>query len=200
MRVRRAVLVAGCLLACTGVGWAQDCLEPAGGLLSGEARAVDARGPLVFMGDGALFRVIDLSSPNSPVKVGSLKLEGRDIQSLAVDGDRVYVGTFQFLHIIDVSTPAVPVELGVLPYLDVAGSLVVLQGPRIEIIDVSNPAAPTSVSSMSPGSTGRNVALYGSWFFVAGGVSLHTFDLSDPALSVETNVFVEPREIASLDA
>lgn len=198
MRVRRAVLVAGCLLSCTGIGWAQDCLAPAGGLLSGEAQAVDARGSLVFMGDGALLRVIDLSSPNSPVEVGSLKLESRDIQSLAVDGDRVYVGTFQFLHIIDVSTPAVPVELGVLSYLDVkhelgaSGDTVsIVTSSELVVVDVSDPVSPV-VAGFWSGSRPSDVEVVGNYAYVTTLSGLRVIDLANPSLPTQVGYVSAP--------
>ncbi len=198
MTSRRAVLFAGCLLACTAIGWAQECLEAAGGLLSGETRAVDARGSLVFMGDGALLRVIDLSSPNAPVEVASLKLDGRRIQSLAVDGDRIYVGTWQFLHIVDVSTPAVPVELGVLPSFGVKYALgasgdtvCIVTSSELAVVDVSDPANPV-VAGFWSGSRASDVEVVGDHAYVTTVSGLRILDLSNPSLPTQVGSVSAP--------
>lgn len=183
-----------------GMLTAQDGLVPAGRLLSGWVNAVDARGSLVFMGDGALLRVIDLSSPGSPVEVGSLELEGREIISLAVDENRVYVGTLQSLHVVDVTTPAIPVELGVLPHLEVKygiaamGDTVSYAGSQdLVIVDVRFPTMPTVIGLWS-GYPPSDVKLAGDYAYVTtvGSGGLRILDLTDPSQPTQVGHVAAP--------
>jgi hypothetical protein len=185
MRVRRPVLVAGCLLACTGIGWAQDCLERVGRAPHGIADAVAAEGTVAFLGNGAEVMVVSLDDPSEPAVIGSLQLPYY-IRGLAIDGDRLYVSTDHHLHVVDIGSPSLPVELGVVtrwsPKNEIAasGNLVCLvEGTELVVVDASDPTAPFVAGSWS-GATVTDVVVVGDSAFVTAGGSLRTIDLNDP--------------------
>jgi hypothetical protein len=183
----------------SGVAAALDCLERVGRSLDGELRAVATRDALAFTGDGALVRVIDLSSPASPVVVGSLELDSEWIRSVAVDGDRLYVGTSKHLHIVDVSSPANPVELGRLSLWDpfiwetalavgsAGDTACVVTHTKLLAADVSDPIAPVVVGTWAPpGVVPYDVEVVGDRAFVTTWTAgLRVLDLTNPAMPTQ---------------
>jgi len=165
---------------------------------------VDVAGTVV-VAVGLSFAVVDITDPTNPIVVGETPMW--EVQGMGVElvGDLAYVADpVDGLRIIDVSDPNNPVEIGSLTntsgfweYLDVDGSLVVLQGPTLEIIDVSNPAAPAWMATINHSPFRRGVALSRSSLFTVSG-GLRTFDLSDPTNPVEINVLPVPRMLSPI--
>ncbi len=131
---------------------------------------------------GALL-VLDVSSPNKPVLVGSY----RDIvvpRRLRVDGDYVFVTSELGLEVIDVSTPAKPTRVGFYQVpgggssLDLEGGLAFFRGyfqAPLYAVDLREPTRPelrgfARIGARSFGNLGLDVA--GNLVYVA--------ELSDP--------------------
>lgn len=160
---------------------------------------VDVAGTVV-VAVGLSFAVVDITDPTNPIVVGETPMW--EVQGMGVElvGNLAYVADpVRGLRIIDVSDPANPTEIGSLPfagdyweYLDVDGTLVVLQGSTLEIIDVSNPVVPEWMATIDHSPFRRGIALSRSSLFTVSA-GLRTFDLSDPTNPVETNVLPDPR-------
>jgi len=166
---------------------------------------VDVAGTVV-VAVGLSFAVVDITDPTNPIVVGETPMW--EVQGMGVKlvGDLAYVADpVDGLRIIDVSDPANPTEIGSLPFagdfwdfLDVEGSLVVLQGwSTLEIIDVSNPVVPAWMATINHSPGRRGIALSRSSLFTVSA-GLHTFDLSDPTNPVETNVLPDPRMLSPI--
>jgi hypothetical protein len=125
-------------------------------------------------GDAGL-RIIDVSTPSSPVEVGFFDTGGW-AWGVAVSGSYAYVADgSDGLRIIDVSTPSSPVEVG---FYDTGGESwgVAVSGSYayvadawngLRIIDVSTPSSPVEVGFFDTGFQAFGVAVSGSYAYVA---------------------------------
>jgi hypothetical protein len=137
----------------------------------GSTEAVEVVGSMAYVGADRWFKVLDLSSPDSPTFMGEFHLQHCDpgtpsepIRDIEVSGDFAYVADFYCgLRIVDISLPSSPLEVGPLDTpghangVAVAGHYVfVADGSGgLRIIDVSNPALPMEIDqSDTPGSRG----------------------------------------------
>ena len=153
---------------------------------------------------GTYFWVVDISDPTTPVLLGETHFSGFDVE---VVGTTAYVAALsRGLVTVDVTDPAFPSEIGNLDFgtseyehIDVVGDIAVLRGPTIEVVDVSDPTTPLSLSTIddSLGILG-GVAMMGRWLLVPRGGYLHVFDLIDPLIPVEVAVHAEPRYLSSI--
>ena len=124
--------------------------------------------------------VIDISTKTSPTRAGSLDLSGNeDGYAVDIDGNTVYLGReYSFsgdpFHTIDVSTPSSPSLLGTLTgippfveFIDVLADDDYVYGVNtltwtnndLFVIDVSNPASPTSPTTFEPTGNGDGTAI-----------------------------------------
>jgi len=138
-------------------------------------------------------KVIDISSPASPVISGSLGI-GTLPTSVAVSGNYAYV-VAQIpgdLKVIDISSPASPVLSGSLGVgsspasVAVSGNYayVVGQGTGdLKVIDISNPSSPVLSGSLVVGGAPVFVAVSGNYAYVVGPGTgnLKVIDVSSPA-------------------
>jgi hypothetical protein len=144
-----------------------------------------------------VLRVIDVSIPATPVRLGATSTPG-DANGVAVAGGLAYVADGdRGLRVIDVSNPFAPVELGAINTFGeangvaVAGSLafvandVAPNGGSLQVIDVSIPAAPVELGAISLFGRASNVAVAGALAYVATDAGLRLIDVSDPAAPVE---------------
>jgi len=139
--------------------------------------------------------VVDVTQPTAPQLVGKYSCSAYD---LAISGNYVYVaaqprvaGTNTFpggLHIVRVSEPTNPRLAGrydAINAVSVAASThyaYVVDGNALAAIDVADPASPTLVGGYSVERDARDVALSGTYAYVADGVAgLEVFDISNPA-------------------
>jgi len=117
---------------------------------------VAAKGNYVYIGNGYLLQVLDISNPASPKIVGEL-LTGSLVFTVTLSGNYIY--TTSPFRIIDVSNPANPVLVNTitLPSGIPPCSAVTVKGNyayvgdfagNIYIIDISNPASPQVLGQM----------------------------------------------------
>ena len=133
--------------------------------------------------------VIDISNPESPVRLGYVDVPGRGL-SVTVSGTHVYLAsgsqeTIGYFQVVDVSNPASPVVQATMTLPAWGGDVVVSQnlayvlGGGLQVIDVTNPASPVIVGTMA--TSAGNIALYGSFAYLTAGIlGLQVVDLSIP--------------------
>ncbi|MFL5804454.1 MAG: LVIVD repeat-containing protein, partial [Roseiflexaceae bacterium] len=146
-------------------------------------------------GGAAALRTIDTSDPLRPTRLGDLPAsEGMRLQQVAVAGRYAYVGDEYFgLRVLDLINPAKPIQVGSLKIaawvhsLTVSGTYVYLStpdGPTLIVVNVSNPAQPTLVRSITlpnpAGQPDRPLAIVGNKLYLASD-GLRVFALSNPA-------------------
>jgi hypothetical protein len=138
-------------------------------------------------------RVIDVSTPASPIEVGFFDPPGYT-RGVAVSGSYAYVTNGNFgvddgLRVIDVSTPASPIEVG---FLDTSGpngvavsggyAYVADNGAGLRVIDVSDPTGPSEVSILDTPGWAHEAAVSGSQAYVASDHDgLWVIDVSGPS-------------------
>jgi hypothetical protein len=174
-------------------------------------RNLTVYGHYVYIANGWQgLRIVDVADPAKPTLVASYPTSA-DTVAVAVSGSRAFVADIAGLQILDVSDPTRPVYMA--SYLPSAGSkwainvsvlnnyAYVTEGmpgvPEtgvLAIVDISDPANPTLVSTFAvPGIIGTTVS--GSYVYATtnkqfdgGGVDI--IDISDPAL---------PHRVTTLD-
>ena len=176
--------------------------EPFGivGQIGGPTQAVAVNGNLAYVGIGSRLIILDISSPDLPVEIGSTPPLGSEIQDIAVVGNMAYLAAGgSGLYIVDVS---VPDDLIVIGHHDSPGysegvSVVnsyafLADGPAgVQVIDIADPTRPTEVSFAYKLNYAFDVVADGDFAFVAAaGAGLLVADISNP---------LEPRQISSLD-
>ena len=146
--------------------------------------------------DEAGLWVVDISDPSAPTQLGSYDTPGR-AEGVVVVGPRAYIADETSLRIMDISDPTTPAEIGFLD-TDNAESVAVRGGyayvgeahcageacsGTLQVVDVSNPAAPAAVASYDmPGYTvDVGVTVVDAKAYVADGLGgLRIIDVSDP--------------------
>ena len=175
--------------------------------IPGAATDVALEGSLLCYLDGPMFQVLDVSSPGSPVSVGSMTLPATT-SSLVLKGSIAYVGDQESgFHVVDLGDPTAPqvvgsLDLGSEPLYGMAlmGNYVLVAASEsgLQIIDVSNPAAPVIAGSLAQ-KFSVSVALSGSYAFVANGsYEMSIVDVSDPAAPQVVGTFEEHERIADM--
>lgn len=167
--------------------------------LNAAARVVEASGPYAYVGaanPGSSFRVVDLSSPTTPVVVAT-RSTGAVIDDIDIEGNLAFV--MPGLHIFDVSDPTNPVELNAV--LDISGRAVEVSGTIayaqgffgttdffLRALDVSDPMNVTELGSYPTFDTISDVEVFdtaargGARFAVTAGLlGVSLYDVTDPA-------------------
>jgi PKD repeat protein len=126
------------------------------------------QGPYLYVAgleDG--LRIVDVSQSDAPKDLGSL-LQGTRVEGVYASGSLAYLALpggsstgNQCLTIVDVNNPATPQVIG--SYVGynknrvaVVGTVAYLSGSKFEAVDVSNPGAPSGLSTIDlPGRTGK---------------------------------------------
>jgi len=155
-----------------------------------------------YLSGGNNLQIFDVSTPASPVSVGSATIAGIP-SSVAVAGRYAYVTyttTGNFLQIFDVSDPASPAlagsaTTGTQPEcVAVSGryAYVVNQtGFSLQIFDVNNPASPVLLSTVTTGASSypQSVAVAGRYAYVANSDlgTLQIFDVNNPTNPVSVH-------------
>lgn len=185
-------------------------------VLGGTSHAVAYAAPHVFLGVGPRVVVLDAADPAAPVELGATPILSGIVIALAADGDQVYAGIAvggpagYVLCAIDASVPASPMVRGCTPLAGSPRRIVVQGGVAfvaahpigLDIIDVSNPDAPTRLSTFATDEPTFDVDVDGGRAYVAvehvvyliGGVpntlaGVRMVDVSDPAVPVDAGVF-----------
>lgn len=145
------------------------------------------------------FFIIDITSPASPVLLGSLNL-GTDVTDVIVSGNYAYVSTAsnsEELMVIDVTVKTSPIQVasynaaGTADGLSVAlsGSTVFLSradsgSPELYVITVTNPLVPFVLGTFEFGDDLNAIVIDGSYLFAATDADakeLLVVDVSNPA-------------------
>ena len=136
-------------------GAAQDVVLEAVGEIPGPAELVRVRGDRAYVSGGHKFTVYDVSTPSSPVALGSHTFP-QEIWGFRLTGDRAYVGANFFgLGILDISGPGAPIlisqhktlgqaKIGA-PASGKVGIIDHMEG--FVLVDVSDETAPAGVGS-----------------------------------------------------
>lgn len=168
--------------------------------LPGYGNNVDVSGDFAFVASGAAgLAVVDVSDRSTPTVVATADTPG-NANDVKIVGDLAYVADgASGLQIFDVSNPFAPSPVSALDTpgnaqdVTVRGGLAyVADGSSLQIVDVSDAAAPAAVGSLNGTSTrGVDVADDGLLGVVAeGGSGIRVVDLADPS---------SPSVLASLD-
>lgn len=144
------------------------------------------------------FVILDLSAPSQPTE--SARISGS--HGIAVAGDYAYTAGDP-MRVFDVSDPTAPKKVGEfapdegIPFSDVAVTgqhAYLLRGSELTVLDVSRPADPQQVNTLSlpvapMSSSLQDLEIQGTYAYVNGEKRLHVLDLSDPTL---------PKEVATV--
>ena len=163
----------------------------------GDALSLAIAGSYVYVADyHSGLRIIDIANPANPTEAGYIDTPGT-ANDVAVAGTYAYVadGPNGGLRVIDVTDPAQPYEVdfyntpGWAFGVAVANNLAyVADEEKLLVIDVSNPASPTLVSSYDIGFA-RGVDVVNSLVYVASASSLHILDASVPSNLTEVGEY-----------
>jgi len=140
--------------------------------------------------------VMDLTDPNNPVEVNNLPLATGDYfpswsGHLSLSGDHLYVLQDDGLRIYDIADQVNPLQVGLLapptlspPFDDlfVTEDYAYITGTDLNIVDISNPAAP-SLKGVYPGSTSFNpqaVFVQDSTAYITHATGISVLDVSVP--------------------
>lgn len=195
-------IVLALLVAAFGPGGAAALEFECVAQIGGPTRSVALDGTMAYLAQGHSLVTIDVSDPTRPIERGRLLLpeagEGRGkAMRVAASNGRAFVvfqstkadwfqpgGAYGF-HVVDVEDPAEPAILATLQWTDwmqdlvLEGDLLYVVGQDLRIFDVSGPAAPSLIGSLS-GVHSRRAALSGSCLVLAGLDSWSIVDTSDP--------------------
>ena len=135
-----------------------DALRRVGEYLGdGFPRDIAAAGSLVFLADQpAGLVVVDVTDPAAPTVAGGLSLGREPVTGIFVPAARSW----------DAGQPPV--------------AALVSGTAGLQVVDVSNPVAPTVTAPVAPAGRFAGVAMWADRLFVAGDGVLRVFDLTDP--------------------
>jgi hypothetical protein len=139
--------------------------------LAGHASDVKVVGSRAFVAAGSAgLHVVDITDPAAPVRLSTIDTPG-EAMDVRVYGDRAYVADGSSgLQIISVSQSQIigAVQTDGANGVDVSGSLAVVAGNRLQIVDVTDPAAPVIVGNLDTlPDTPRDVVVNGTIAYVA---------------------------------
>ncbi len=116
-----------------------------------------------------------------------------EVSSSDFSSDRAYLGSGTMLLVLDISNAAQPTLLGEVK-LDFAPSgiavvddLAYVVGENLQVVDVSDPTAPTIVNTVSFNGSAREVASFPGFLLISMSNALRSYDLTNP----EAPVFVD---------
>ncbi len=166
----------------------------------GYARAVAVQGAYAYIGDGYDVRVFDVSDPANPVQVGMLAPSPADAaQAIVIVGEYAYaVGWVGGLHIIHIADPVNLVQVGNYDTpgfardVAAAGNYVYIADDALLVVDVRDPAHPTSVGVLqNPTGAASDLAVVegpggARYIYLADGYPLNIINVTDSANPVLT--------------
>jgi hypothetical protein len=151
---------------------------------------------LAFVSDLQLgLQVIDISNPARPHAIGHFDVGGK-AQGIAWHHNKLFLAAVNGLHIIDVTNPRQPFAAGFLPNpgisvaTDDSYAYLGTATGGVQIIDLSNPSAPTVVSSFGIPDTVQELTVHGKYLYAAGTrAGLRVIDVFDPLHPQEAGYF-----------
>jgi hypothetical protein len=153
-------------------------------------QGIALEGDLAYVAAAHSLAVVDVSTPESPIVVGSLPWGEEDyLADVAVAGDRACVAAAaDGLYVVDVSDPEDPVLVGLDSSggaLDVAirGDLAYVAGGNgLRIVDLADPTGPKTVGTWAGWGWAEAIAVAGDYAYLTESSSgLAIIDVSDPA-------------------
>lgn len=166
----------------------------------GDAYGVEVTGSYAYVADYRNgLAVVDVADASHPAVAGTFA-KPRYLEGVAVSGNYAYLADGPVgLQIVNISDPAHPLLSATYRSTDwptsvlVVGSYAYVVGSSIEILDVSNPLAPTRLGKLSLGSAGLDIALGGSYVYIADGLGgLKIVDVSNPSAPSLTASYAMP--------
>lgn len=151
----------------------------------GACNAVSFRSNYLFVGNGSLFQVLDISQVDSPKVVAELLTDG-PVKAIEMVGSYALTlaGT---MNVIDISDPNMPVVVSTGPggtFLAVAGGYAYVGNfsGGISIVDILDPHAVRTVGTMS--TTGQfvlSIAVKGDYLYATSydGLMIDVFNIAD---------------------
>ena len=146
-------------------------------------------------GQGLL--ILDVSDPEAIAEVG--RLEGRDLLSIAVDGDYAYAGQgSNGIVVYNVSDPANPVEVATQAstgssngtFVDGTTLYVASGNVGLRTFDITDPTDPAALGSLGTDDTFCTyVTVRDGVAWLTGGFGLIAADISDPAAPTQIGSF-----------
>ncbi|MCP4545032.1 MAG: T9SS type A sorting domain-containing protein [bacterium] len=155
---------------------------------------VSAHGDLAYMSWALGVKIMNMSTPNSPIQVGAINAENSGHCSRRI-GDYLYIYIWDIgLCVYDVSDPAAPGFVSMLNdiplFLDIAVvddlAFLACRGEGVKILDISDLSAPVLLSTLSTDNWSNAIDVAGSTMLIAesrSGISrLRIADIANPAL------------------
>ncbi len=139
-------------------------------------------------------QVIDVSNPAAPSLLSPVALPAGGGRAIDISGTKAYVAGIDIIQVFDLSNPAVPAFLGsvALPAHSGLRMGVAVSGTTayvahgdlgLQVIDVSFPAVPALLGSVGTPGVASDVAVSGTYAFVAAG-TFQVIDVSIPTAPV----------------
>jgi hypothetical protein len=183
-------LAASCLTASGAAGHAQDAQLSTAGTIAGPAELVHVEGTRLYVAAERTLRIFDTADASSPRLLGTYTFP-EHIRALSVTGPMVYAATdFYGLRIVDAADAAAPVERGSLQMrggvmtMTTAGAGLVATtnlSDGVQIVDVSNPAAPAQLTSYFTDAYPQGITAHGQLLLVTdASTGLYLIDLATP--------------------
>lgn len=145
----------------------------------------------------ALVNITPVSGQASSTDWTLIGQVGGSAQAVAAQGDTVYAGIGLRLSLLDASTPSAPALLGTsTPFADFVQDVAVADdlafiaagSAGLGIVDVSNPAQPSTIASLDTRGYAEGIAVQGSMVYLADGpYGLRVIDASNPASPFEVS-------------
>ena len=178
------LVLAGAALSEAATSWNVDL---AGRWDSGRCHHVATVGDIAYFNVYPTLYIVDFSTPSSPIELGEILMPSM-IDGIVVSGSYAYVTTsFDGLRVIDVSEPSSPTEVGVLAIRDeisdLSGSYAYLTDGSngFRIIDIGTPSNPVEAGSYDTPGLAMDVAVSGSYAYVADRADVRVYDVSTPS-------------------
>lgn len=141
-------------------------------------------GTLAYVNEGLDLTVLDVSTPQHPVRRGRVTL-ATTTYAMAVEGTTLYVANAGGLQTVDVSDPNAPRLLSRLDSTEPVTSIQVINGIAylasdiFQTVDVHDPVHPTVLGQLELSSDFRNVEVVAGRAYIVGA-GLQIFDVTDP--------------------
>lgn len=104
----------GCLLCFPILGLSYGTIEPVKEI-SVPAKTLHLNPPYLYVGGMGKVTIFDVGNPGSPVQLGSVVLENKEVMAITTVGNRAFVGVDlpneENLYILNITNPAVPLVL-----------------------------------------------------------------------------------------
>jgi hypothetical protein len=158
----------------------------------GEIRAVSNFGDLDYYGLGNVLKIVSFEDPENPYAAGSVILDDmvEDIVWTTITGQTYCLISGTSLNIVNVTNPITPSLVATLPLsgygegLAVSGTYAYIAagGSGMEVIDISDPANPTSVKVVAGAGSGyaEGVNVSPPYAYLANGANFSIMDISTP--------------------